>query len=433
MKRLRLLYLRLIHSGIYKGLTPDRAYSIRQHNILSIFVSISIFPGVLFLLFEFPDKNYWVPPFILGASFSCSILFNRMRKFMFSRIWLVIWGCISVLWCNWLIGVQVGVLFLILLTLMQMIVLLQNERKSIFLATAIGVTMVGLGGFLYDVYYEPQLVLNAQQQFSANLIVWVVGISNMIFFSLFHVVQHKLNNMHIREKNEQILWQVDVLKQKNQELDKVIRVMSHDLRAPLNSLTGLTKLLKEETNPEMRNQLLKFQEESIAKLDKFILDILQMSKVQRQEKVIDTFDLTELIHSTVETLQFSNLGFEIDIVQKHTGPKQLNFDRSRLKIILNNLISNAIFYSKSIDESLIEINSEISATKFSISVWDNGIGISEVDIQRIFDLFYRGNTKREGTGIGLSMVKETVEKLGGTISVTSKEGEFTCFMVEFPL
>lgn len=206
--------------------------------------------------------------------------------------------------------------------------------------------------------------------------------------------------------------------------------MSHDLRAPLNSLTGQTNLLKEETNPEIRNQLKKFQEESIAKLDKFILDILQISKVQRQEKVIDTFELPELIHSTVETLQFSNIGYEIE---KHKGPKLLKFDRNRLKIILNNLISNAFFYSKSTDDSLIELKSVIDSNRLTISVWDNGIGISEKDINKVFDLFYRGNTQREGTGIGLSMLKETVEKSGGRISVSSKEGEFTCFTVDFPL
>src|SRR6185437_11528662 len=108
-------------------------------------------------------------------------------------------------------------------------------------------------------------------------------------------------------------------------------------------------------------------------------------------------------------------------------------DRSRLSIILNNLISNSIRYQNpEAADPFVEIYVEISASSAEIRIRDNGIGIDKENHEKVFNMFYRVSTKSVGSGLGLYIVKETVEKLHGVIDLESVPGKGTAFSIHLP-
>jgi signal transduction histidine kinase len=108
-------------------------------------------------------------------------------------------------------------------------------------------------------------------------------------------------------------------------------------------------------------------------------------------------------------------------------------DRGRLKVVLKNLISNAINYSDpNKTESYIRISIEQENGFYSIQIADNGIGIPEDQLEHIFEMFYRANESSQGSGLGLYIVKETIEKLKGKVEVESSKGEGSTFKIKIP-
>lgn len=111
-------------------------------------------------------------------------------------------------------------------------------------------------------------------------------------------------------------------------------------------------------------------------------------------------------------------------------------DKTRLKIILNNLISNAIKFQFSQDQSrkpFVNISLEATSSMYVITVQDNGKGIDEHHLGHIFDMFYRANEYAQGSGLGLYILKESVIKLGGTVEAESVLGEGTTFKIKIPI
>lgn len=225
------------------------------------------------------------------------------------------------------------------------------------------------------------------------------------------------------------------LSKANEELDRFVYSASHDLKAPLTSLMGLVNLSKIEIkDPESIAQYLELMQSSIYRLMKVINDLADFSRNERlviEHKLID-FDM--LIIEIVESLKFmpnaEKIDFKVDI------PKSdINFysDSLRLRILLNNLIANALLYHNFNQRTpLIIIEIIYDDKKAAITVMDNGRGIEEKHHKRIFDMFYRASNDSKGSGLGLYIVKGIVDKLQGEIFLDSELGQGTLFKVEIP-
>ncbi len=168
------------------------------------------------------------------------------------------------------------------------------------------------------------------------------------------------------------------------------------------------------------------QEKCITKLDNHIYQIINLSKNAKTELIPEKTDLNEIIHSIFEELNFFENAARTEKIIRIKQETIFYSDQYRLKIILNNLISNAFKYARK-DEPhpLIEIDITISPTEADITIRDNGIGIQEHQQAKVFDMFYRGTVVSKGSGLGLYMVKEMIIRLNGTISVKAEENRFT--------
>ena len=223
------------------------------------------------------------------------------------------------------------------------------------------------------------------------------------------------------------------LEKVNRELDSFVYRVSHDLRAPLTSILGLIGLMKIETSHEKVSEYIDLQEKSIQKLDMFIKEIMNLSRNSRLGITVSPIDLKELLDEIFEGQNYINVDREVEKIYDIQEGLSFFTDRSRLSVILNNLISNALKYEDSNKSSVvIKVSAYAENNNCILEVSDNGIGISEVYLPKIFQMFFRATEQFSGSGLGLYIVKETAEKLKGKVTVKSKIRQGTTFKVVLP-
>jgi signal transduction histidine kinase len=224
------------------------------------------------------------------------------------------------------------------------------------------------------------------------------------------------------------------LRTANYELDRFVYSTSHDLRAPLNSMLGLIEIAKDDTNEELTLEHLKMLNTSAKKLDSFICDILDYSRNSRMEVQMEQINFAELLKDVTQNLKFiGNNNRTVEFKIEITGETSISSDKNRLITIFSNLISNAIRYQNpKIPNPFVSIKVDTSPTEINIEIQDNGIGIDKESQAKIFNMFYRVSHESVGSGLGLYIVKEAVNKLNGEIKVQSEKGTGTTFLIKIP-
>lgn len=255
--------------------------------------------------------------------------------------------------------------------------------------------------------------------FYVNFFLTIVIISSVSYYA--SVIIRRL-----REKNQALV-------RTNHELDKFVYSVSHDLRAPITSLKGLISIARDEEDRQEVNRYWGLMMNSLNKQDQFIKDIISFSRNKRADIEKEEVDLPAAVHEVMEQLRFMNEGNEVKVEMTILVHK-IKTDAVRLKIILSNLISNALKYGDpEKQEQQVKIKSYLQQQHLAIEISDNGIGIDNEYQSQIFDMFFVTSHSNKGTGLGLYIVKETVHRLGGKIKVESTRGEGSKFTVSIPL
>ncbi|MGJ3235851.1 sensor histidine kinase [Marivirga sp.] len=249
------------------------------------------------------------------------------------------------------------------------------------------------------------------------------------FTYLMTEMEHRIGE--INEKSEKLKSQNYDLSKLNSELDHFLYSTAHDLRSPLTSLLGLINLSLYENKDDRILPYFKMMQESIKKMEKFIADVVIYAKNSKTEREIEKINLKGLIDNLIDyNQQFSSKEVKFEIVIE--GEYDLFSDKSRLKVILNNLISNAIKYQDhNKAHRFASIKVLIERKKVSLQFSDNGIGISSEHQHKIFDMFYRATEHSKGSGLGLYLLKEAVHKLNGKVEALASPGQGTTFYLEF--
>lgn len=263
----------------------------------------------------------------------------------------------------------------------------------------------------------------------SNLVRLPSAIQNALKQRL-HEDKRKKAEKALRQQNEELV-------KINKELDSFVYSVSHNLRAPLMSVLGLINLVQVENNKTDKDGPLgdyfSMMQQSIHKLDDTLKEILDYSRNARSELNIEQVDFQRMVEDSFERMKYMEGSDKIlkSISVQANAP--LFTDSYRLSVIINNLVSNAIKYRDvNKTQSEIQIEASVSDAQLSVVFRDNGIGISDDYISKIFDMFFRATDRSEGAGLGLYIVKETVEKLLGNIEVESSMGEGTLFKISIP-
>jgi signal transduction histidine kinase len=262
--------------------------------------------------------------------------------------------------------------------------------------------------------------------------IMLVSASIYFTFKIFKQRQSELERL-VKERTIDLEKAIENLALRNKELDQFVYSASHDMSAPLKSLLGLINVAKLEISGRNADYLFQMMERSIKKLEKFIWDVTNYSRNTRLRVAFESVKPREIIMEILEDLSYSDNYNKIKFNINIPGEKEIMTDHTRLRIILNNLISNAIkFQRPQNDQGMVTINLKESDTEYSLEIEDNGTGIAAEYQKKIFDMFFRASTNSEGSGLGLYILNETVQKLNGRVQVQSEVGAGSVFMVHLP-
>ena len=222
------------------------------------------------------------------------------------------------------------------------------------------------------------------------------------------------------------------LSKRNTELDNFVYSVSHDLRAPIASVLGLINLAKKDGDLAMKDTYLEMINNSALQQDHFIREILDQSRNSRLDVKREEILFEPIIDETFSQLSFATpTGKAVEKIISVRQDKPFHCDRWRLKVILNNVISNAIRYRNGRDP-VIKVDVNVTEKGAQVRIEDNGKGIAKEHLKHVCRMFYRATDDGAGSGLGLYIVKETIDKLNGSINIDSVEGEGTTVLLTIP-
>jgi len=240
-------------------------------------------------------------------------------------------------------------------------------------------------------------------------------------------------NWQLAVQEEELKATLEELSERNFELDQLMYKTSHDLRSPLSSILGLINLAHLDESKENFPIYLNKIEGRVKKLDEFIRSMLNYARVNRSEIFIEKINLRDVIVSSIHELEyldnFSSVKTQITFKSEETFFK---CDALRIKIIISNIISNAYKYYNATVNSYLKINVNITPLTVSMTFQDNGIGIKKEHLSKVFNMFYRATEKSQGSGLGMYIVKQAIDKLKGTITIKSIFGKGTTIKIVLP-
>lgn len=237
--------------------------------------------------------------------------------------------------------------------------------------------------------------------------------------------QNRAENL-LKQQNEE-------LKKINEELDRFVYSASHDLRAPLMSIKGILNMVKLDPDKQNAEHYLSLIEKSVDKLDSFIVDIIHYSRNTRMDVLPKEINFHSLLQESIDSLKFMEGAKEVRTIRDIELDAPFYSDYSRLLILFNNIISNAVRYRDTWKEdSFIKVAIRTTPQKAIITFADNGIGIAPEYIESVFKMFFRASADSKGSGLGLYIVKGVIDKLNGIIQVKSDLGVGTTFTIEIP-
>ncbi|WP_420576713.1 sensor histidine kinase [Ekhidna sp.] len=217
------------------------------------------------------------------------------------------------------------------------------------------------------------------------------------------------------------------LKKANSELDTFLYRSSHDLRAPLTTISGIISVIRATDDPVKKEEFFNAIQDRLIQADNVIRDIITLRKGQKMDLSIIEVNLVNEIEKEYHSL--------IDPNAKH--PKlsihanenvSIHTDNARLHTVLTNILGNAIkYHDLESANPEIRVRIEKSEKGLNLLISDNGAGIDQKHLPKIFDMFYRAHKSSNGTGLGLYLVKDALEHMGGSIGVTSEKGKGTTF------
>jgi signal transduction histidine kinase len=353
------------------------------------------------------------------------------------------------------------------------------ERQNIVIITSlVGLVLLGSLAFLYFKYNQKTNRFNQQLQIQNKEIqrqAIALKESNQALSNLNGELSDKQEeiqaqseelkeafeavitlNEELKEKTDELLAQSEELRTSNEvisklnqsledkvgdrtrklsqaykELDTFFYRSSHDFRRPLTTFLGLAEVARITVQDKNALELFSKVKETAQNLDRMLLKLQFISLVSSDQNAITEISVEDLFSDTIFTFreEIQRLGMEVTMKVKCTN--QWVSYPALAKMIIENLVENAIQFAKEVKPTL-NLYAIDSGNGIMIQVTDNGIGIQSEFHQNVFDMFFRATEKSKGNGLGLYLVKKAVDKLNGTIKLESAFGQGTVIQVYLP-
>lgn len=378
-------------------------FSVEYLNLKIKWIKFLLFiPGFIFALCSLFDKNF-LEGSVLLKSFS---IFGR-----YYQIYELPMGLTAKLATFWIFSFLLPLLFVWFFHLTQ--------YRSQLRAAAIGILFFILAGFneifvSLHFYQTPYVMEYGFFFFSLAFYYQLFG----DFFKLYR------ENIERGKKLEKL----------NEESLFFINAVTHDLRAPLVSIEGFASLLKDEAKnlKEEHRDYLGRIEKNVLHMENLLKDLKEFVQIGVIQESQEYFEFPPLLDEVLASFEIRLKGFDVKKEIEEKLPT-LCFPKRRVVDILTNLIDNSVKYSQGEQSLFLEIKAKVLKDKVQISVRDKGPGIPEQHHSRIFQTFYRGDTTKAGSGIGLAAVKKILDKAGEEIRFENEASGGASFHFTIPI
>jgi signal transduction histidine kinase len=275
-------------------------------------------------------------------------------------------------------------------------------------------------------------IKNATRERAFYIAITLSFLSLSVLLLLLYYNRKQTNKL-LKEKNEE-------LKVLNSTKDKFISILAHDLKNPFSAFLNISSALNNDfdvIDNDNKKKYINKLHQAVLQLNSLLKNMLEWAVLQRKSSLpdVENLNLFEITDFIIHTL--SDFALEKNVKIENTIPTDIQVcaNRSYLITILNNLVTNAIKFSK--PENQISISASVNIKLATVFVEDNGIGIAPGDIDKLFrieiDTHTIGKSDGKGTGMGLILCKELIEKMNGKIWVESTQGKGSRFIFTIPL
>ena len=232
---------------------------------------------------------------------------------------------------------------------------------------------------------------------------------------------------------KEVKEQGDALEKLNMEMDRFIYSASHDIRAPVATILGLINIMRMEMKDRSSVHLIELMTVSVSRLERFIDELTKFAKTSKKEIKNLPVDFNHVMTVILGNLSDHPDFLKVTIQLAISQDKKFYSDVFRVRLILQNILKNALDFIDPLKErSTIDVQIMCFFDRVEIRISDNGIGISEQHLDKVFRIFYRGTNQSKGSGMGLYTAKEALHMLGGSIFLESGYGEFTKVVIGIP-
>jgi signal transduction histidine kinase len=401
---------------------------------------LSLLTLVICLIFFTIDAFYqtigYALPFHFGCAFMAiaSFILNRKGQHTVAKILLALAVNFSIYLFSEREPMEIGLYMFFIVANIGTIAAFGFEEKKL----AIG--FITLSFILFTISLYTDIDILPRVSGDAEYIKFNIFLNFLICFVSSAVIIYFLINLNNRseeallENEQQMLLKNEELTKLNAELDRFMYSTSHDLRSPISSVLGLIQLTRMTDDREEIKTYVEMMEERLASLNKFIKDISDYSRNARTEVNHEKVYPHKVILEIVENLKFYPGAGKVKVEVNIDAGFNIVTDSTRFRIIFGNLISNSFKYIDPYKENpFIKVSVNAHPNRVEFTLEDNGLGISDKYLPKIFDMFFQAHEKSEGSGLGLYIVKEAIDKLKGTITAKSKLEVGTSFEVILPV
>ncbi|HEB31601.1 MAG TPA: PAS domain S-box protein [Spirochaetes bacterium] len=256
-----------------------------------------------------------------------------------------------------------------------------------------------------------------------------------------NIIAAGIRKLRLERELRKNLEELEVrVKERTKELEDFVHTVSHDLKSPLHAAHCFADMIKEQFEKYIKSDedeyMIRRISENISQSLSMIDDLLKLSRIGTQELMREEVDISEIVKDYAvqfNTLKDGDIKLDIDISEEFP---HLFVDGGRIIQLFTNIFNNSIKYRKTKNVKIV-ISNDIVDGKIRISIKDNGKGIKEEDLPKVFNIFYRGipsgkTPDEEGSGVGLTIVKKIAEQHGGSIDIKSGPGIGTEVIIELP-
>lgn len=312
-----------------------------------------------------------------------------------------------------------------------------NYKKAMYLAAELQDTnltkqITELQCKYHTESHENKLTLLQNEQERTQSMAILLGLLFLALISAAFAVILRKNNLKLLLKNAEIEQKNVKLKASNQVLQQFAYIAAHDLKEPLRSIGSFSNLIQRRYGHELNDEAKEYMSyirTSAIRMDSLLRSLLEYSGITMQPSEYEVVNTKEVLQEVLQNLREITTASNAKI----EAANLLNVSMKKMHLIqlLQNIIANSIKYNE--NKPYIQISTHQSDGRVYFTLQDNGIGIDEANGDKIFKLFYQEDKDKEGSGVGLAICKNIIEKYGGNIHYDSKMNSGTTFFFDLPI